>query len=427
MTSEQKKAIWSAVGVLICFCAVGTGAVMRDRLEMGSNADQIDISNLVASNSQSQAVPETKFYEDILELLKRKYVEPITDERKLADGSVRAMVGSLGDPNSLYMDKDQFRVYSQAREGHFEGIGALMVLDNGGGGAKVQTSGDQDEALSGQIKLPKLVVASVIPGSSADKAGVKPGDWVEFVDDHWIPNSEALEEFLKLQNEVLGGKASPEKSSAYMKLRDKLRDESDKSLLPLKGRDLLMMGTTGRVKIRWARGTDRIETTLDKGEWKALGVRMVDGMIRLPLYTGAADDLAKLLENQREVTLDLRGVASDDDGTMIKCLSLLVKSGTYGEFATQKKESPLPLTIKDGNSHPPKVRIIVDKYTRGMPEVMTAVLASQGAQVVGDGMADQPYLIRWFKLDSGAGYTLVTGEYTPSGAAGKVAAKEAVK
>lgn len=412
MTPEVKKSLWSAVGVLLCVAALGAGAVIRDRVELGPT-DHLDISNMVASNSDSQAVPETKFYEDIVELLKRKYVEPISDERKLADGAVRAMVGSLSDPNSLYMDKDQYRVYSAVRKGEFEGIGANMILDNGGGGKKVQTAGDPDEAMSGEIKLPKLVVASIVPGSAAEKAGLKPGDWAEFVNDHWIPNSDALESFVKLQKVVFDGKPSAAQSAEYVKLRQILRAQMDKSMLPIKARDLLMMGTKDSVKVTWARGNDRFETDIQRGIWKAEKVVVAAEGIRPSFAPDSVGDLQKAIEGKKEVVLDLRGVVSDDSEVLLQYLSLLAKSGTYGEFVTQKKESPMPLIVKDGNPNPPSLRLLVDRSTRGVPEILAAVLSEQGAKVQGDEMADQPFLVKWYQLPSGAGYTLVVGEYTP--------------
>src|SRR4051812_29125024 len=115
MTTEVKKSLRAAAGVLVCIAAVGFGAIWRDHVELSSSSDKLDISNLVASTSTNTELPESKFFEDIMELLKRKYVDPISDDTKLADGAVRGMVASLGDPNSLYMDPDQFRVYSNVR------------------------------------------------------------------------------------------------------------------------------------------------------------------------------------------------------------------------------------------------------------------------------------------------------------------------
>lgn len=413
MAPEIKKSLWSALGVFVCISALGFGAILRDRIELGTG-DSVDISGMVVSKSDSQSVPETKFYEDIVELLKRKYVEPISDERKLADGAVRAMVSSLGDPNSLYMDKDQYRVYKAIREGKFEGIGANMFLDSGG--KKVSTGGDADEAMSGDVQLPKLTVAAIVPGSAAEKAGMQPGDWIEFADDHWLPNSDALSVFGKLQKVVLEGKPTKEQSAEYVQLRTKLRAEIEKSILPIKARDLLMMGTTDSVKLTWVHGKERHSATIPRGTWQMTKLSTSDAGIKVNFFTDSADELQHAIDGKKAVTIDLRGVVSDDYDTMMTLLSKLSKPGTYGEFVTQKKESPLILMVKDGVATPPALTVLVDRGTRGVPEIFTAVLASQGAKVVGDEMADQPYLVKWFQLPSGAGYTLVIGEYTPNSA-----------
>ena len=118
MTTEVKKSVRATASVLFCLGALGFGAVWRDRIELGK-APVMSISNLDASTTAKPNLPETEFFQDIMELLKRKYVDGISDETKLADGSVRGMVASLGDPNSLYMDPDEYRVYNNVRTGKY--------------------------------------------------------------------------------------------------------------------------------------------------------------------------------------------------------------------------------------------------------------------------------------------------------------------
>src|SRR5579862_8136087 len=169
MTTEVKKSFRAAICVLASMGAVGFGAIWRDHIASGSpDRLSLSLSHLVASNTNSPDLSETKFFEDIMQLLKKKYVDPIDDDTKLADGAVRGMIASLGDPNSLYMDPDQFRVYSNVRLGRYEGIGADLVL------VSDQPHADTSVVDSGG-SLPKLVVAAVVPGGPADKVGLKPG------------------------------------------------------------------------------------------------------------------------------------------------------------------------------------------------------------------------------------------------------------
>jgi carboxyl-terminal processing protease len=423
MTTEVKKTLRASAGVLTCVIAVCVGAIWRDRIELGSGAEaeKLNMSNLVASTSKTTDLPETKFFEDIMALLQRKYVDPIPDDTKLADGAVRGMIASLGDPNSLYMDADQFRVYSNARVGKYEGIGADIVLDRDRPQGSVQVSGDED-AIDGS-RLPKLVIAEIVPGGAADKAGLKPGDWAEFIDDHWVPNSDALDKFQNLFENVKKHKATVEE---FVKMRKQLREESDKRILPIKARDRLMMGTNGVVRTQWVRGNQHIQATLEKGEWEMPSFKVQpDGSIRVLFVAGAAEKLRQAIQGKTEATIDLRNNVEGDFDAMLECLKVVAPDGSSGYLVTRKNEKPEPLTIVNGNTKPIKLTILADRTTRGVAEIFTSILTSRNlAKVIGGKTAGNLYISKWYSLPDGAGYSLVTAEFSltkPTSALAKVA------
>lgn len=407
MTTEVKKSLRAAAGVIACIGAIAIGAIWRDRIEWGRSAD-LNITNLVASATNKTEVPESRFFDDILELVKRKYVDPIDDDMKLADGSVRGMVANLGDPNSLYMDANQYRVYNNVRKGKYEGIGADLVLARDKPRAKLQiggTSGDDAEA-----RLPKLMIAAVVPGGAADMAGLKPGDWAEFVDDHWVPNSEAFDKFEALAEQVKQHKAT---AADYFKMRKELQNQAEKDVLPIKARDQLMIGRAGSAKTVWVRGTQRISVALQKGEWEMPSFQVqADGSIRIPFVAGAADDLRHALEGKTEATLDLRNNVEGEFDTMTACLDVVASNGSYGYLVTQKAEKPSELIVSHGTQHPPKLTLLVDRTTRGAAEIFATALSSHGlAKLSGGEMAGNAYLVKWYTLADGAGYSLVTATY----------------
>jgi len=81
-------------------------------------------------------------------------------ERQVFYGSVAGMVAGLGDPYSVFLDPDASNAFDQEIEGKFEGIGAEI--------------GFKDE---------HLVIVSPLPGSPAEKAGLKANDAILAIND----------------------------------------------------------------------------------------------------------------------------------------------------------------------------------------------------------------------------------------------------
>src|SRR2546423_3730988 len=178
----------TAASVTVAALSVVYGSYIRECIEVGSPLNRQALNSqsgpmgLEVSNSQ---IPEDDFFRGLVSLLKREYVEPIADERKLAVGAVKGMVGSLKDPRSVFMDANEFRVYNNATEGKYEGIGVDVAFDMpvGKGHTGVGQGGNLDPSAMQSLAIPRLTVVAVTPGGPADQAGVRAGDWVDSVED----------------------------------------------------------------------------------------------------------------------------------------------------------------------------------------------------------------------------------------------------
>lgn len=108
--------------------------------------------------SATQAAPVSrdelfKPFWEAWDLMHENYVDQPLDDTQLMRGAINGMMGSLGDPNTGYMDPEQYEQANAPLEGEYDGIGAW-----------VDATGDY------------LTVISPMKDSPAEKAGLKSGD-----------------------------------------------------------------------------------------------------------------------------------------------------------------------------------------------------------------------------------------------------------
>jgi carboxyl-terminal processing protease len=83
------------------------------------------------------------------------------DHRKMTEGAIQGMIASLGDVNhTTYLPPDGFKDLQASLKGNFEGIGALV----------------------GENADRQPIIASIMPGWPAQKAGLKAGDVLLSID-----------------------------------------------------------------------------------------------------------------------------------------------------------------------------------------------------------------------------------------------------
>lgn len=87
------------------------------------------------------------------------YVDQPVNDLELMRGAISGMLGALGDQHTSYMDPVMYEQANSSMEGEYDGIGAW-----------VDSTGDY------------LAIVSPMPGSPAEKVGLKPGDLIVAID-----------------------------------------------------------------------------------------------------------------------------------------------------------------------------------------------------------------------------------------------------
>ncbi len=407
-------------------CALGValfagGAELRHRTDAVARVTRNTGSELADRQNKARQIELGDFYEAMTDLLKREFVEPISDDQKLASGAVRGMVLALGDPRSAFMDAQEFRAFLNAREGRYSGVGVEIGYR---GTTAPKKPGVEEEMADPReavmvSRVPYLVVTMVVPGGPADRAGVKVGDVVSEIDGHWVPDPAEIARFDKAVKDFRANKLP---FAAVNKLQKSLKAKTERMLMPSKAKDRLILGTTGDTTVVWTRAGARRTTTITKGESSVLPFGIKNGAITVRFDREAAVRLRDAIKGMNAVTLDLRNNVDGDYASMKAALAALAPDGNYGFLATKKPEPAEPIVVKGGNSSPPKLTLLVDDTTRGPAAILARALASRHrATLVGVPGAD--LAVRdVIALPDGTGYTLVVGEYTATTTTSKVAA-----
>ena len=223
----------------------------------------------------------------------------------------------------------------------YEGIGAVMNFA-------------EDPA-------PHFIVLSVMPGSPAEKAGLKAHDSVSKIDGEAVQ----IEEGQRAVNRIRGTAGST------VTLTVQSPGESERSIEIQRAR----LTSTGKIEARMLAGTNNYGYMLFPPTGSATLVKDVVASLQTFTTNRTLDGLV----------LDLRIASSASGGWPMEQLFKLFHDGNVGEFYNSEQEQVLNINGEDQfSSQTVPLVILVGESTSGAPEILAAGLQSGGrAQIVG--------------------------------------------
>ena len=429
---EARRSLVAALGVVAVIGATVGGGLVRSRMEIGPGVPvggSITVDGLVTStqglpgSTEASNVPisESTYFYQLTQLLEREFVDPITDEEALATGAVRGMINSLADSESLFYKPEPMAALIGRMRGEFAGIGVetRLVYDKEEQrklqNRSIGPNGTDEKAdVDVLLLIPTVVVSTVVPGSPADKAGIKVGDRIIRLDKKWALSSIEVEELRTLREGFDQGKMTAEELQEQM---DVFRTRFESSIAPGRAAERLMTDTSGEIDLAWRDASGKDHSARVARSKSQLRRVSLDGKeLTLRFLQGADEELSDLSLPSGEMTIDLRQSSVGDFEVMRRCLALLAPAGNYGSIKREQAGAAQKLSVSNGAERR-HFRLLVDNSTWGAAAVFALALESAGlATIEGSLPVDLPW-IEVYKLPDGSGYTLRTGTFEANGGA----------
>lgn len=329
----------------------------------------LDMATAGATTAKSSQYGALTIFSKVLAHVEESYIEAV-DSDDLIYGAIKGMVGSL-DPHSAFLDPDEFKILQGDTAGKFGGVG-----------------------LEVDARYGRLTVISPLPGSPAEKAGLRSGD------------------------EILSIEGIP---AFTLTIQDAVK---------------LMRGEPGtEVKVKVRRGeTEILDFVLVREIIKIESVesRMLDAGAGLALvkvkvfqgdtYTRFRDDLDQLSAQAggtlSGLVIDLRSNPGGLVDQAVWIADEFLSSGVI--LTTRGRNGSVEFTEKahkKGTREDMRLVLVVNEYTASAAELLVGALKdNKRAVVVGMPTFGKGSVQTVIKLPDGSGLKLTTALYaTPSG------------
>lgn len=316
-----------------------------------------------ADSSSKNLPPEVNFLIQLDEFLKSNYVNEVND-LDLIKGAVKGMMESLNDPYSEYFSPEDFKDFNESTSGNFGGIGVVI------------TSKDK-----------YITIVSVLPGTPAEKAGLKAGDKIVEVDGKDITGLSTAE----VSKLIKGEKGSNVNVSV-------MRDGNNQMLKMTIARDIIKINPI---------------------EYKILGQGI--GYLRIIDFNeNTTENIDKALADFKEggvkgIVLDLR---NNPGGLLDQAIEVAKRFVPKGEIVhVVSKDGKVQTFSSDSEPSPYKLVVLVNGGSASAAEILAGAIKDRGAGIlVGEKTFGKATVQRTLDLGVLGGIKLTIARYTtPNG------------
>ena len=363
----------------------------------------------------SPGAPESQgfsLFETVYGLVRSQFVDNLPDKNKMAHGAVRAMLSSLDDPHSTFVEASSRQLMEQEGKGILNGIGAALTIRG------VKQDGFTDF---------RVTVVAPIAGSPAALAGLKPGDSVQKVDGRYVFGHSPLLAYNRILQRWQDRDVTDEEVEKVRK-STKARIENG---MAYRDAELLLRGDRSAVKsdaakevakkdrftitvLRAGKSID-VPVSLTQTKVESVSVQPVNAstvLLKIPFFgeTAGKDVRAALAGSAgKNVIVDLRGNPGGDIEAGQSVAGALAGPGAFcveiGQKGARKTLKTTGNALKLG-----KVAVLTDRGTASVSEALAlCMLERRQAPVVGQTTFGDGLLQGLYTLDDGSGFTLNVG------------------
>lgn len=349
----------------------------------------------------------------VVQNLREQYVEQLTskEEGQMTYDAMRAMLASLDDQHTKFVDPQERKLITDAQEGKFHGIGVML------GYKKVPSGGISEE---------HLFVITPIATGPADKAGLNAGDDIIKVNGK---NVLPLDPFQRATQYLKDNRSGKTNKSQLRKQLESEQDRIDNGIAISEAEDILTSKDKEPVELTIVRkGTAKpIKVKINPEIFSVTPVKssLLDngkiGYIKINcLSKGVDTEFASAVEGFKSkgadrLLIDLRDSASGDFDLALKIAGQLAPTKKFAVLEKSRGRKETVKTPGKAVSWNKPIAVLVNAGTARTTEILAAALRdSAGAKLIGEKTFGDSSFVSMIEQRDGSCILLTTGKLLTS-------------